>query len=176
MTKLRKSTVRKHLTLLTPVATTPATVARLRVRGVLPLLAVVVFALGIAQGLLRSADLVTNETTTETLAHTEGRVAGATVAIGAGTARLQIIADAETQEYVVTLPSALSLFNVLRLAQQQTSASVVTQIDERGRAFVQSAGGQAAPTGFLRVRLNDEEAGDLDVTMVAPGDTVTIVR
>lgn len=154
----------------------PAPLVRLRLRGTLPLLAITVLVFGIAQGMLRTADFVASEATSNVLTHVRGKVAGATVAVGPGNVSVRVVDSTAVQEYLVAVPGAISVFNMLRLAQNHTALNVVTHEDgTNGAVTVLQVSGQTSAAGYWHLQINGQETGSLD-TNVVPGDTVSLVR
>jgi hypothetical protein len=141
----------------------------------LPVFGVAVFSLGMAAGILRSTEIINNDIVSLEQLFFSGRVAGASVGSGTGTASLSITGASDPASYAVKISEPVSLYTLFRLAERQSFFSFTLHETKNGAIDIEKINGELAPVGMhWEYTKNDEPLDDINAPVILPGDAVSV--
>ncbi len=143
------------------------------IRSWIVMLGLVSLALALGVGLLGTAELTGSEISYAPPVHREGKVAGATTAITPAPVTLRIHDGENVQSFEIVTAGQLSVYNVLRSAQQSTVLTADMQAEGNSSIRIASiAGVTANATQRWQVLQDGNELASLIEPTIVPGSTL----
>lgn len=154
---------------------TPTSMIAFTPKPAITMLGVAALTLGMSVGIWNMAQKVGSEVSYSAPTHREGRVAGATVTRNAGVVTITVDTGTSTKSYAVGINEPLSVYNILRVANETTLLTTSVQLTTNSSELMSVDGVQAPGGQRWQISVDGSAVESLDAIAVSPGSTIALM-